>query len=1001
MEQTCAQLPHPSASAFCRIVDWILRFRIPVLVVVLLLTVAFGWRLHRLTFGTSVYNLVIEDLPENDLYREYKKVFGADEIIRIVVRADSVLSPAVFSRLTALSEKAAKIPGVRKVIGLPEVKKAVDPAGKMSLKTFAGIIAPVKLFTRNLISKDRRAASLTLLLTQEASHERTIDAVKALIADVPKTLSVYQIGMPLVSRALARYTEADFLRLPPLTLAIIACLLFFLLRSWSSLVLSMTVVILAQVWTFGLMAWTGVPLSMLTMIVPVFLIAVGTAYCLYLCSGYLDSAGEADSPRDAVMRVFSSLAFPTVLAVATTLAGIGSLAVNRIVAIREFSLFSCFGMASLLFLLLTFFPAVLSFFPLPQKSRRQSGLDRFVTALLKKIVSLNVRHQKVGLAVLAAVMAFFLVGVFQIRVETNPVEFFKRDTQISRHFHDIYKDLSGSFPVHVIGTGSAPYAFEGLEKVRALAGFEQWLDRLPGVDKAVSFVDYLKLVNYVTNQYKAEYYTLPEEPFELSMLINQFKIVLGDDMLSRFMNAEFSSANILLLTHISSSSRLLKMKKAVLAEAASRFAKDIRWDLTGFGAVMAASSHHLTLGQVKSLSIALVLIFAIMVMLFVSAKVGLIAVLPNLVPIITNFGLMGWFGIPLSIATSLIASVAIGLAVDDTIHYMVRYNNEFKKDLDKDRALTNTVMHIGRPIFFTTATISCGFLILMFSHFQPTAVFGLMMVITMVSAIVGDLVLLPSLMLHVELITAWDLLKKMPVAGGMPPATAHELRQPLNAIKVGNEFLKMMLQRGQTVSEAQLRRVVDEISVQVDRASGTITRLLEFGRGGDFAAEPVDLNRSVRDTVEMVENEMKLDNIELELELQADLPPVLASPQRIGQVVFNLLTNAREAIAERPDEDPGGENRRIHVRTLEEDDRVIAEIRDSGIGISRHRIGRIFEPFFSTKGPGKGLGLAISRQIVKGYGGRLEAASEEGVGTVVRIVFPAALPAPEDRKERR
>ena len=128
---------------------------------------------------------------------------------------------------------------------------------------------------------------------------------------------------------------------------------------------------------------------------------------------------------------------------------------------------------------------------------------------------------------------------------------------------------------------------------------------------------------------------------------------------------------------------------------------------------------------------------------FLSSKVGLVAIVPNLFPIIVNFGIMGWFGIELSMFTSLIASIAIGLAVDDTIHYLVRYNMEFRKELDDKKALRETLKHIGRPVIFTTLTISIGFSILAFSSFQPTAVFGIMMVITMLSALVGDLILLP------------------------------------------------------------------------------------------------------------------------------------------------------------------------------------------------------------------------------------------------------------------
>jgi hypothetical protein len=236
-------------------------------------------------------------------------------------------------------------------------------------------------------------------------------------------------------------------------------------------------------------------------------------------------------------------------------------------------------------------------------------------------------------------------------------------------------------------------------------------------------------------------------------------MMLGEEMLTRFMTPEFSSANILMLTHMSSSRDFLRTRQQILAHAKQKSSPDLKWEVTGFGVVISASSDLLTSGQVKSLSLTMVLIFAIMFLLFLSAKVGLIAILPNLFPIVVNFGIMGWFGIELSMFTSLIASIAIGLAVDDTIHYMVRYNREFRKDLDDRRAMKETILHMGRPIVFTSLTISIGFAILSFSSFKPTAIFGTMMVITMISALVGDLMVLPALMLHVELVTLWDLIR--------------------------------------------------------------------------------------------------------------------------------------------------------------------------------------------------------------------------------------------------
>ncbi|UCD81551.1 MAG: cyclic nucleotide-binding domain-containing protein, partial [Desulfobacterales bacterium] len=323
----------------------------------------------------------------------------------------------------------------------------------------------------------------------------------------------------------------------------------------------------------------------------------------------------------------------------------------------------------------------------------------------------------------------------------------------------IYHNLSGSFPLNVVMGQSEADFFDNPQHLADIARVQAFLDTLPGVDKTVSFADYLKLVNYVLNRFEPQYYALPVEDFEARILMNNYTTILGEDMFARFMNPDLSKANILLLTHISSSRDFLAIRERTLAFVKQHFSKDLNWEVTGLGMVIAASSHHLTLGQVKSLSITMILVFGIMFILFLSSKVGLIAIIPNLFPIIINFGIMGWLGIQLSMVTSLIASIAIGLAVDDTIHYLARYNREFKKDLDDKRAIRDTLHHVGRPITFTTITICAGFSVLLFSSFKPTALFGVMMVITSLSALVGDLILLPSLIQHVELVTLWDLLR--------------------------------------------------------------------------------------------------------------------------------------------------------------------------------------------------------------------------------------------------
>ncbi len=754
------EMPSGRRFSYSKALDWMLARPVTVIGMVLCATILFAVQIPRLTFSTSVYDLIIEDLPETRNYEAFKSIFGSDEIIRIVVKAEDVFTDETFQFLTLLSDNAAGIKGVRRVISLPTVRKAVDMTGDWTLSRFREVIAPVRLFDRNMISADATETVLTLVLDVDADPAAVIGEVDALMAAHPPALSLYQIGMPLVSQALEQFTRRDFFSLPPVTFFVIAVILMVLYRSWRGLILPLLSVSLCLVWTFGFMAMTGIPLSMLTMIVPVFLIAVGTAYCLHIMSEYEHVRGRSESAVDAVRETFSAISFPTILAISTTIIGLGSLLLNHIPTIREFAVFSCFGMVSLLAVVLTLMPAILAKVPFRQKP---DAPRRFTTSLVDRaielIIHINLNRQRLAFGVIGAFSLFCLVGVFLIRAETNPVGYFRADADVSRNFHDIYQKLSGSFPINIAMGSSEEEYFGTLDHLKEIARLQEYLDKLPGVDKTISFVDYLMLVRYASNGYDPAYYALPTAQWEVRMLLNKFRMMLGEDMYQRFMTETLNRTNITMLTHLTGSTEFIDTRKQILAHVRTDFSKDITWDVTGFGMVISQSSQLLTSGQVKSLSLTMVLVFGIMFLLFLSRIVGAVALVPNLFPILVNFGIMGWLGIELSMFTSLIASIAIGLAVDDTIHYMVRYNREFKKDLDDRRALEETIRQIGRPIIFTTLTISIGFAVLAFSSFKATAIFGLMMVVTMVSALIGDLVLLPSLMLHVELVTIWDLVR--------------------------------------------------------------------------------------------------------------------------------------------------------------------------------------------------------------------------------------------------
>jgi PAS domain S-box-containing protein len=232
---------------------------------------------------------------------------------------------------------------------------------------------------------------------------------------------------------------------------------------------------------------------------------------------------------------------------------------------------------------------------------------------------------------------------------------------------------------------------------------------------------------------------------------------------------------------------------------------------------------------------------------------------------------------------------------------------------------------------------------------------------------------------------------KMTTLGEMSAGIAHELNQPLNAIKMGSEFLKVMIDKHKRIPEQNLYKVVGEVSEQVDRAAEIITRLRDFGRKADFTMEPVYIHRPVKGVLDMLGKQLRLQNIAIELDLDESIPPILAHNNRLEQVVFNLITNARDAINQHQESDNGSKPKVIRIKSYREMDRVALMVADTGVGIPAAVRERIFDAFFTTKkmGEGMGLGLSISSGIVGDYNGDIHIESQEGQGTAIILTFPS------------
>jgi len=234
----------------------------------------------------------------------------------------------------------------------------------------------------------------------------------------------------------------------------------------------------------------------------------------------------------------------------------------------------------------------------------------------------------------------------------------------------------------------------------------------------------------------------------------------------------------------------------------------------------------------------------------------------------------------------------------------------------------------------------------------------------------------------------------MTTLGTMAAGMAHEINQPLNVIQLSVEYLLTMLNRGQSIEPEEIRNVAGDILNSVERATSVITHVRDFSRQAEFTRSRINLNDPIRDVFKILGHQLKAHQIEIQLHLAPDLPPILADHNRLEQVFVNLVSNAIDAIDEKSEGRDGSADgdRRIVIRSFQKEDRVVAEVTDTGVGMAEEVQSKLFEPFFTTKkvGKGTGLGTSISYGIVRGYDGTIDIQSQPGRGATFRLTFPQA-----------
>lgn len=738
------------------LVEAVVRLRWVWLVVILGASVLFAWQLGGLVLDGSVERILLKDDPERPDHARAAELFGSDEIIAAVLSyEEGVWRPDVLRQLDDLSQRLMRLEHVVHVDSLANHALVTGTFGLVRTATIlerAQRGAPLDdlrrkawddpLVRRNLVSASGRVTAINVRLD---SIRETPGIKPKLTGEIRRILDehvgpnrYHLTGWPVVQAEITNYMLRDLSTLLPLTALVVTLLLLLIFRRLAGVALPLAAIGLAILWTMGGLVASGRSVSMVTNSLPVIIIAIGTTYCIHVLTHIFRLLDESGDRRQAVRAALQSTGRGVLLCGITTMIGFSALKLSPVEAIDEFGTFAVWGVLASTLMALVFLPAAVLVLPLRSRTCHWRGARLPSAATL--LTALLERRRTVW-AVTALVLAISAVGIMRIRVETAPLAWFPEDSDVRVSVDYVNRNLAGITPYHlIVETGRAGRVYDP-DFLGKIEQFQRWLEQQPEVDTTISLADPVTSASQAAGRGRR----IPPTRAAIERTVAQARTraLPGLDTL---VTRDGSAANIVIRSQVLSSERGLAFAERVDRRAAAQFGDGARAKITGSAHLAYRTNTQFTSGLLRSLAISLAAVCLIMIVAFRSWRLGLLAIVPNVIPIGINYAILGLGDLTLNAGTSITGCIAIGMAVDDTIHFLMIFRHGLNMGGGKHMALEHTLRHVGRPMVTTSVSLLAGFSVLMFSNFSPIASLGMLVAATMVACLVCDLVLLPVLL---------------------------------------------------------------------------------------------------------------------------------------------------------------------------------------------------------------------------------------------------------------
>jgi hypothetical protein len=761
---------------------WIVDHPRAVLSVIALLTLGMAAALvrpepfgFRIGVDASSEPLLPADDPGEPFYQRAILDFGDDDVLVIAMKTAEVFTQPNLATLRAVSDEILKLPGVRGTESLVDVysyrfdpKLELVDVGRFinEVPSDSAAIAELRqralgdpIYPKTLVSRDGKTAAINVTFAAMTDGEfaqlQLDDRIRAILDGATRAgVRFYITGRPHIRAQAQTLLIDDMLRLIPIAVGVAVIALWLMTGSLRGTLVPLAANLTATLWAFGAMALVGSNLNLITLVLGPMMITVGGAFGVHAFASYEAIASRSETPREAALGTLRFTMQPVLISGLTTMVGFGAQLVNNIPATNELTGYCVFGSASIAVITLTGLPAMLALLPLraPGEDGRAlyAAQTRFAERIrfemeraLLQLGRFQVRHARSVLFFWACVAVLALSQMPKIVTDTDFITFFRPDSEVRQDFNAVNQLLTGAVPIYVVLEGNTEGTFREPEALRAVERLQRRIEAVPGVTSAISAVDLVKIARLALEDGDPAAARIPDTRAEVAELM----FMIPKEKLRAFATSNHSSVNILLRTDRLGSAALRDLEEAIREQlAAEALPAGIRADVTGNTIRINRGSDGIAGRQAVQMLIAIGSILVIVTVVFGRLGLGLLAMPTNVMPVFNFYGLLGAGIAPLSVPTSLIGSISLGISIDDTCHFLQVFRYTRAEGKNAEEAVLHAIVEDGRPMIVGSLMEIAGFLVMLFSSFATLQQFGYLTAITMSLCLATDVGMLPALL---------------------------------------------------------------------------------------------------------------------------------------------------------------------------------------------------------------------------------------------------------------